>query len=287
MTSIAPIFVLIKFPVVFLASVSAVMGFVLAEGEATLRSIPFFCAVFILASGTAIINQYQERTVDALMERTKLRPLPVGTIVPATALGLGIAAIVAGLGSVLLLHGTVPFWLGVCSVTIYNGLYTFLKKRTAFASIPGAVAGALPPLMGFAAGGGDLASPMAVWLAMFFYIWQIPHFLLLMGIHGDDYRRANFPSLQEKIDSQSLGRIVFHWIMATACSALMFPLFEGLRHPAIATVILGLSVWTGWRTLPLVRGNDKRVAVFRRAFIHVNQYVLLMMILFIVDRGVP
>lgn len=277
---------LAKGPVALLASLSAATGFVLARGAVTSPVVPFFCAVFLLAAGTAILNQYQERSSDSAMERTKQRPIPAGEVSPAAALMAAILSLCCGFILLGVLFGGIPVLLGVLSVVLYNGVYTYLKKKTAFASIPGAVAGALPPLMGYSAGGGELTDPLAVWLLVFFYIWQIPHFWLLMGIHGEDYRRANFPSLQTKLADRGLGRVVFNWIIATACVALFFPMFGDVQHSFIVILLSGLAFWTGWLVWPLTRKTDNSVAVFRRAFMVVNRFVLAFMILLFVDRGV-
>ena len=277
---------LAKGPVALLSSLSAATGFVLARGAVTGSVVPFFGAIFLLAAGTAILNQYQERSSDSAMERTKQRPIPAGEVSPAAALMASILSLCCGFILLGVLFGVIPVLLGVLSVVLYNGIYTYLKKITAFASIPGAVAGALPPLMGYSAAGGRLTDPLAVWLLVFFYIWQIPHFWLLMGIHGDDYRRANFPSLQTRLADLGLGRVVFNWIIATACVALLFPMFGDVQHSFIVILLSGLAFGTGWLVWPLTRKTDHSVAVFRRAFMVVNRFVLAFMILLFVDRGV-
>ena len=286
MTRIERFFTLAKGPVALLASLSAVTGFVLGGGGVSVRLLPFVCAIFLLAAGTAILNQYQERSSDAVMERTKRRPIPNGDVTPAVALAIALSAFVSGFGVLGAMFGTIPVMLGVLSVGLYNGLYTYLKKKSPFASIPGALAGALPPLMGFTAAGGALADPLVLWLLGFFYIWQIPHFWLLMGIHGEDYRKAHFPSLGDKLALRGLGRVIFNWIIATACVALLFPMFGTIRHPLVLVLLTALALWTGWRAWPLTRKNEEAVLTFRRAFSVVNRFVLAAMILFIIDRGV-
>jgi protoheme IX farnesyltransferase len=286
MTRIERFFTLAKGPVALLASLSAVTGFVLAGGGVSFQLFLFVCAIILLAAGTAILNQYQERRSDAVMERTKRRPIPNGDVTPAVALAVALSAIVSGFGLLRVMFGDIPVVLGILSVGLYNGLYTYLKKKSSFASIPGALAGALPPLMGFTAAGGALTDPMVLWLLGFFYIWQIPHFWLLMGIHGEDYRKAHFPSLGDRFAIRGLGRVIFNWIIATVCVALLFPLFGEIRHSVVVVLLTGLAMWTGWRVWPLTRRNNDVIAVFRQAFMVVNRFVLATMILFIIDRGV-
>ncbi len=148
----------------------------------------------LVASGAAVLNQVLERDTDALMLRTRSRPLPAGRVSPGEASVFGGALSVLGLG--LLLGGSHPLAAAVAAVTLvsYLALYTPLKRRTPFSTLVGAVPGALPPVIGWAAARGSLDDGAGVLFAILF-LWQIPHFLAIAWLYREDYARAGFPML--------------------------------------------------------------------------------------------
>jgi len=277
---------LIKFRVVLLSTLSGVTGFVLAGGGFSVDILPFIPVLFSLAAGSAALNQYQERHLDSRMERTRHRPLPSGELKAGTGLIVALVGLLLGVVFLYLRYGFLPALLGLITVVMYNGIYTYLKRVTAFAAVPGALIGAFPPAIGWTAGGGEWLSPMLAGLVFFFYLWQVPHFWLLLGLHSGDYQRAGFPSLREVFSSRQLRRITFTWILATACAGMMFPLFGMFNH-AVSLVLLSiLAVWLGIHALPLLKQNIEESGVFRSAFIDVNRFALLIMVILIIDHGI-
>jgi len=281
---------LVKIRVVLLSTLSAVTGFVVAAREITPVLAVFAVGLFVLASGSAALNQYQERKQDGLMDRTRRRPLPSGRLTPKTGLSVSSVSILFGISVIFFFFGEVPALLALATVIFYNGIYTYLKRVTAFAAVPGALVGALPPAIGWTSAGGAIDSPTLAGLVFFFYIWQIPHFWLLLGIHSGDYAKAGFPSLNDIFTSRQLGRITFTWVAATACAGLLFPLF-GIFHHGISLVLLAaMTFWLGIRSLPLVARIKKEptehTPVFRRVFININIFALIIMVILIIDHGV-
>ena len=143
----------------------------------------------LAAAGTLALNQYMERDVDALMDRTRHRPLPEGRLRPAEALAFGAALLVIGLG--VLARGANPLAALVTAgiALTYLLLYTPLKPVTSLCSIVGAVPGALPPVVGWAAARGDLGVEPWILFAIMF-LWQIPHSLAIGRVYRDDYARG-------------------------------------------------------------------------------------------------
>ena len=285
---------LIKFRVVLLSTLSAVTGFVLAARCIPIELPLFITGIFALAAGSAALNQFQEHRLDRLMERTRHRPIPTGQLAPGQALGISLFLMVIGLAVLAAGFGVVPALLGAVTIIFYNGIYTVLKRVTAFAALPGALVGALPPAIGWAAGGGNATSPVLIGLMAFFFLWQVPHFWLLLGVHAGDYRKAGFPSLTEIFSSDQLGRITFTWVLAAACAGMLFPLFGVFNH-ALSPVFLAVAaVWLGLHAVPLTRLNriGKKSAaqplepVFRRTFRDINIFALLIMVILIIDHGV-
>ena len=168
---------LTKFRISLFACLSASAGFILAKGEISREIVFPAVGILFLACGCCALNQYQERKIDGTMERTKTRPLPSGKLHGLTALGVASALILSG--CLILFYGTnrVALGLGLFALLWYNGVYTYLKQRTAFAAIPGALVGVIPPLLGWVSGGGSLLDPRIGVIAFFFFYLANPPFL--------------------------------------------------------------------------------------------------------------
>jgi protoheme IX farnesyltransferase len=160
----------------------------------------------LLAGGAGALNQYLERTHDARMHRTQNRPLPAGLIKPETALLSGGLMAVAGVVYLALAVNLLTSVLGSITLMIYLFIYTPLKRRTTWNTVVGAIPGALPPLMGWAAARNDLA--LAGWsLFAVLFFWQLPHFLAISWLYREDYARADFKMLAvEDHDGVRTGR---------------------------------------------------------------------------------
>jgi protoheme IX farnesyltransferase len=265
------------------SSLSAVTGFMLVRPALTTEIVSTAAGVFLLACGSCALNQYQERRTDALMDRTKNRPIPSGKIKPLHALYFSLSILIAG--SLILFSTGSPtaFLLGVCAVMFYNGVYTALKKKTAFASVPCAVIGAIPPAIGWAAGGGRFPDHQISAVCFLFYIWQIAHFWLLFLSHGDDYKKAGLPSLTDVFSQEQLVRIVFIWTLATAAACMLTPLY-GLMTSRVANLLLiPVTVWLLWNGVKLIRGTGNKIT-YHFAFNRMNIYILLVMLLLNMDK---
>ncbi len=190
-----------------------------------------FLGVFLLAASCTALNQVQERNLDARMTRTRRRPLPAGRIRPRTALLLAGAGLVGG-GAALAALGWLPFFLGMAAALLYNGIYTPLKRRSVFAVLPGALCGALPPLIGWSAAGGQPADFRIVLLAGMLFLWQVPHFWFFAEKHRDDYRRAGLPVPADIFSAGQRRRLTCVWLAALLCGPLAFAAFGLTRHPA-------------------------------------------------------
>jgi protoheme IX farnesyltransferase len=170
--------------------------------------------VALAAGGTMALNQYLERDLDALMRRTRERPLPAGRLEPGRALRFGVAIAAGGL-FILVLVDPVCCSLTALIVASYLMVYTPLKKRTPLSSIVGGIPGALPPVVGWFAAGGEL-EPMAGLLFGVLFLWQIPHLLAISWLYRRDYARAGFRLLPVvDPDGQSTA-----WLTVSSCVLL-------------------------------------------------------------------
>lgn len=280
---IQPFLELAKIRITFFVAISTAVGFIQFAGELSTRMfLPSF-GVFVLACGSSAINHYQEKSTDALMDRTKNRPLASGRISDVTGFIYSIVLIIIGSASIYYSAGYTALILGWITLLWYNLFYTPLKKKFALAVVPGSVVGALPPVIGWVAAGGYIWDPHAMALALFFFIWQIPHFWLLLLIFGEDYEKAGFPTLTNIFSDAQLSRITFVWIIALAISSLLIPLFSLSATLISAGLLIIAGVWLIWKSLDVIKDYLNKV-VFRKAFYLINVYVLIVVIIISLDK---
>jgi len=148
----------------------------------------------LVAGGAAVLNQLYERDTDALMRRTRLRPLPDGRVSPADARLFGLGLTIAGLLLLAARANLLAAVLAFATVFIYLIIYTPMKLLTPAATLVGAVPGALPALIGWTASHGSVGAGGLTLFAIVF-LWQIPHFMAIAWLYRDDYRTAGFPML--------------------------------------------------------------------------------------------
>lgn len=281
MKNIKTYLVLCRIPISFFAACSALTAYLLTPDRSVSTIIALAAGVFLLASGASALNQFQERDIDALMKRTRRRPLPRRTIAPGKAVTLAIGLIVCG---ILLLGMIAPAVavLGAFAVLWYNGLYTPLKRKTAFAAVPGALVGALPPVMGWSAGGGDLADPRIFALAALFFLWQIPHFWLLLLTDRDDHEAAGLPSLNRVFPRERLAGMAVLWAAAASVAGLALPLYGVAASQAGQLLFIVLALWMTASGLAMLRKHADAASA-RNLFRNSNVFLMLVMILISLD----
>jgi len=224
--------------------VTTAVGYYLAGTAAPLdyvRLLSTLIGTAIAAGGTLALNEYLERDRDALMHRTRDRPLPAGRLAPLDALTFGALLTGAGVVYLALAVDVLPALLTAFTTVSYLFAYTPLKARTPLCSIVGAVPGALPPLTGWAAARGSIGIEAWVLFAIMF-LWQIPHSLAIASLYRDDYARAGIRLLPVvEPDGSSTGRHVLSNSLALLMVALM-PTMIGLAGELYFAVALVLGV---------------------------------------------
>ncbi|MCA8914302.1 MAG: heme o synthase [Planctomycetes bacterium] len=198
--------------------------------------------VSLVAAGTSALNQYIERDRDARMDRTRNRPLPSGRMQPGEAMAFGILTIVGG--TLMVAFGVNLLAAGLTALTsaIYLLIYTPLKTRTTLNTLVGAIPGALPPMIGWAAVRGRIDLPAFVLFAILF-TWQLPHFWSIAWLYREDYKRGGMRMLSvEDQDGGMLARQISLWCVALIVTSLL-PVLVGMagRTYAIGAVALGLG----------------------------------------------
>jgi protoheme IX farnesyltransferase len=264
-----------------LVALSAFAGAAFAAKSPSSGALLVCAAIWLLAAGCSAINQLQEIELDGRMSRTRGRPLPSGDLSPRQALLLAISGTGAGL-FLLLFCGRTPLLLGLLAILWYNGVYTTLKKKTAWAVFPGAICGALPPLIGYSAAGGQITDPQAAILAGTLLIWQVPHTWLLAWRYRQDQLDSGLPTPFRRIGEDRLFAITSCWLLALILCYLLFVLFGMISHPWLTNLYLALLT-----ALVLSGGREMLYGVRRadsgRVFHLVNLSMALLLLTLIGD----
>lgn len=274
---------LIKFRITALVSFTTGLGYILAASEIHFTLFFVIAGIFLLAAASSSLNHWQERNTDALMERTKNRPIPSGKINPSMALYISFGLLLTGSAVLLFTTNVTTFIVGLFTFVWYNGIYTPLKMKSAFAIIPGAVVGTLPPVAGWTAGGGELLNASIIAVAFYFFIWQIPHFWLLLMIYGEDYQKGGFPTLNKIFSKEQLKRITFMWLIGNVFVAMMLPLFLNINYSFSVLIIALISLWMIAVSVKFFRSEAGRIDI-RNTFISINFYTLLLITVLSVDK---
>jgi len=203
----------------------------------------------LVAGGAAVLNQVSERDADALMRRTRMRPLPDGRLSLADARIFGLVLAGAGLALLAMRANLAAASLALATVAIYLLVYTPMKRRSPMATLVGAVPGALPPLIGWTASHGSLSRGGLALFAIVF-LWQIPHFMAIAWMYRDDYSKAGFPMLPViEPDGRRTGRqaVIFAAALLPASVVPALVGMSGWMYPAVAFVLGSALLWLAVR----------------------------------------
>ena len=220
---------------------TALVGFVMASPR-PLSPVLLAAALIgtaLVAAGASSLNMVLERDTDALMHRTRSRPLPAGRLRVAEAVGFGIALTGLGLAVLYWLSGTLAALVAAATWSSYLFFYTPLKRRTSLSTLVGAVPGALPPLIGWAAARQAL-DPGAYVLFTILFLWQVPHFLAIAWIYRDDYARGGLPMLPV-LDPD--GRLTSRQALAHSLALLAVSLAPAIAGMAGTAYLAGAALF--------------------------------------------
>lgn len=196
----------------------------------------------LIASGTAALNQWYESEADAKMHRTRQRPIPSGRVARGPAFWFAVALSMAGFAELYALVNPLTAWLGLFTLSTYIFLYTPLKQRSPHSTTIGALPGAMPPLIGFAASAGFIDwSAMALFAILF--VWQFPHFYAIAWMYREDYGRAGIQMLPvvEPAGESTSQRILLFLVMLLPVSLL--PTLLGMTGTVYLVGALALGLY--------------------------------------------
>jgi protoheme IX farnesyltransferase len=236
-------FELTKPRIVLMVLVTAFVGFYVGSEKVPdyLRLLQMLLGTALAAGGTLALNQFLERDTDAVMERTRHRPLPDGRVQPREAAWFGAAITIAGLVYLALAVNVASAWVTAIVTLSYLLFYTPLKRRSSLCMLVGAVPGALPPVIGWVAARGELQVDAWVLFAIMF-LWQVPHTLAIARLYREDFAKAGIQFLPviEPDGSSTHRQIISHCTALLAVSLL--PTLLGIAGAVYFAVAFVLGV---------------------------------------------
>lgn len=243
--------VLTKPDVTFLVVITTLAGFYLGSRGPIdwVLMLNTVLATTLVAGGTAALNQYVERELDAVMRRTAARPLPTGQLHPREVLVFGFAMIALGAAWLAIAANVLAALVALATTVLYLGLYTPLKTRTTLSTAVGAIPGALPPLIGWAAAHGSLSMGGWVLFAILFF-WQFPHFMAIAWMYRQDYARAGIrmlPVVDEKGNATFRQIIcasaILVWVSAVPSVIGMAGMYYFFGALILGMILLQVGLW--------------------------------------------
>lgn len=262
---------------------STLAGYAMADGEplGLLRIVGLLLGTGLIAGGASALNQVYERDTDALMRRTRLRPLPDQRLQPVEGVLFGAVIAIAGSLMIAAASNLLAAEVALATLGIYVVIYTPLKRRTSFNTVIGAIPGALPPIVGWAAASGEITAKAWTLFGIMF-LWQLPHFLAIAWMYRGDYARAGLPMLPVlEPDGRSTGRQAMAYCAALIpVSLAAAPLHMAGRVYFVGAMVLGFAfLWLTFRFARTRSTHDARIAFFGSL-----AYLPLLWILMIADK---
>ena len=267
---------LVKARLTLLVLLTTAVGYYLGA-NGPINPLGLFHAVFgtaLAAAGAAALNQWWERQLDALMHRTRTRPIPAGRMLPRDALVLGCVLSVAGVVYLTLLCNWISALLAAATIVIYIFAYTPLKRVSTFNTLIGAIPGALPPVVGWAAAtGGVEVGAWSLFAILFF--WQMPHFFAIAWMYREDYARAGFEMVSKGDTSGARSAsqsVLFCILLLFISGAPAFLKFVNYNYLTIELVLNGFFIFVAMQFL-----KNQQVADARRLFLASIIYLPLLL----------
>jgi protoheme IX farnesyltransferase len=266
-------------------AVSTAVGYFFGQ-EGAFSLLPFLHAVFgttLLAAGSATLNQWYERDIDSRMKRTRSRPLPSGSLTANQALWFGVVISSLGLIELTLFANFLAAGIGFATWAGYLGIYTPLKRLSPFCTTIGALPGAAPPLVGYAAARGHLTWEAWILFAILF-LWQFPHFHAIAWMYREDYERGGIKMLavvrpDGKAVAQRILATLLLLIPASIAPVLVHPAMAGTVYLVTAVLLGGAFLYFGWRV-----ARDKTHLGAKRLLLASVAYLPLLFAILILNR---
>lgn len=258
MTNLAALSRLIRLPLSAMVALSALAGALVASPyQPWLKLWAIAWGIFLLSSACSVLNQVQERYTDALMRRTCRRPLACGDLSAGTGTAIGLVLASGGVMVLLSTGSALAAMLGLGATAWYLAVYTPMKRISSLAVIAGTPCGALPPLIGWIAAGGDPLDPRPMVLVLIMVLWQVPHYWLLAMPDRDELTRTGFKVLPAKLSGVQLLHVSHFWILGMISATLLLPPMHLVQAPLLQGLVAGLAI-----TFAIWSSRRQRKALF-------------------------
>jgi heme o synthase len=271
-----------KLKIMIPVSLTGFTGYFIYDPHLTPDLFLVSTGILFMAISASVLNQIQEAGLDRKMARTQNRPIPANNISISLAAAFFLVCLAGGITLIYFSGGLTAAVIGIITLIWYNGIYTYSKRITAFAVVPGAVTGALPPLIGWVAAGGAVFDKPIIFLEFLFFIGQIPHFWLLILKYGEEYKNAGIPSLTEILSVAQINRLTFTWVVSSVTAALFLCIFEIIKSRIIVGILLIASFYIIWKFSALIKIQAKSTDSGKYSIL-LDSYFLLVLILLISD----
>ena len=274
---------LLKPNIMSLVLVTTVLGYYLGgDGiDSWFNLVLILIGTAFTAGGSGALNHYLERDTDALMERTKNRPIPAGIISPSNALIFGILLVLCGSTLLVWKINTLTGFLSILTAFLYILVYTPMKKITWLNTSIGSIPGAIPPIGGWAAATGHL--DFGAWILFFImFLWQHPHFFAIAWMCQKDYTRAGFKMLpvMERDGTRTVRQIFWHLTLLIPASMFLFINGDSGWLYAIGVFILSLIFFLSAVPMAFRRTNKNARLILKASVL----YLPIFLVLIIVDK---
>jgi heme o synthase len=267
-----------------LIAITVALGFSLAEPLP--GSFPFprllntTLGTLLVSSGAAALNQFIERRHDGLMRRTARRPVVLGGVSPRDAFLFGTFVSVFGIIYLQIFVNLLSSFVAAIGLGIYLGLYTPLKRVTPLCTLVGAISGAAPPLIGWAAEAGSLRGPGAWILYVILFLWQFPHFMAIAWMYREDYDRAGYKILPRCKRRHRFAALqsVFPAVLLVLCS--LIPTVIGMAGSIylLGAILLGIGLDHYAIRLAFHRTNSAARRLLFASIIYLPSLLFLMLL---------
>jgi protoheme IX farnesyltransferase len=266
-----------------LSVLTALVGYLAAKPPSNGWKLTFVVlGTSLAAGGVASLNQFLEHETDARMKRTADRPIPSGKVATGSAFILGILMCIASLFLLFAFVNPLSALFTLLTIFAYLGWYTPAKRSSRWSTEIGAIAGAFPPLIGWAAGEGRISALGWILFGVLFF-WQIPHFMAVAWTYRRDYSAVDFPMLP--VRDQSGGQVAAWSLINTVALIIVsvLPTYFGLATRGYLCAALVGGAWFLWRAILFVRRDTRDVAA-RKLFFTSIAYLPLVLTALVVDR---
>lgn len=272
-----------KLRIMIPVSLTGFTGYFLFSPEISPGILLSSLGILMVAISASVLNQIQETDLDAKMNRTMDRPLPARYLTIRSAFLYFVFCFITGIILLYLAGNLQAALLAFFAVIWYNGVYTGLKRITAFAVIPGAITGALPPLIGWVAAGGGILDRTVLFLSILFFVGQIPHFWLLVLRYDEEYKKAGIPRLTGQLPRNKVNLLIFTMVIISTLAALSLCYFEIIRTLYLKVILILASLALIWQLSGLfsVKTTQHVPGKYSRLL---DLYFALILLLLISDR---